>query len=94
MDAYDFPLAITVIGLLNLAVALLLLLQVTYSTSQSSQSPAINSTHNGPQREVPSATLSEENLLDDTLKKTSSNCEIKEREPLISDSIKAYGTTC
>lgn len=93
VDVYSFPLAITAIGLLNFAVALILLLYVMFSTSRKKTNPPLSK--------------SPLELSEDQEESASNNVQVGktasitigidvERERLIQDTdpTQAYGTTC
>lgn len=86
VDVYDFPLAITVIGLLNLATALLLLCSLTLYNSPKeipcSKTPLLNSTEDS-------------GNVEHTVGTTASVWVPSEREPISSgrDIMGAYGST-
>ena len=95
VDVYSFPLAITAIGLLNFAVALILLLYVMFSASASRKKT------NSPLSKSPLE------LSEDQEESASNNVQVGktasitigidgERERLIQDTdpTQAYGTTC
>lgn len=100
MDVYDFPLAITVIGLLNLAVALMLLLYLTSCAprpknprtdlSRPSSNDDLNenvSNENEPNESDPTESA--------PIGIAASICVTSEREPLIfsRECIQTYGST-
>jgi len=90
---YSFPLAITAIGLLNFAVALILLFYVTFSASRTKKNPPLSKSP----LVIPESGASSNSNIVQVGKTASITIGVNgDRERLIQDAeaTQAYGTTC